>query len=45
MEGNAVTLWQKKGVTDISALPSPDGRHLAMLQATHGANIWLKENF
>jgi eukaryotic-like serine/threonine-protein kinase len=44
-QGNAVPLWQKRGLTDLSAVPSPDGAHVAMLQATQTNNIWTMENF
>ena len=45
LQGNAIGLWHKNSITDISALPSPDGRHLAMLQATNSGNMWIMENF
>jgi serine/threonine protein kinase len=45
LQGNAIGLWQKNSITDISALPSPNGRHLAMLQATNSGNMWIMENF
>jgi eukaryotic-like serine/threonine-protein kinase len=45
MQRNTTTLWQKKGITDLTVLPSPDGQHICLLQATHSANIWLMENF
>jgi hypothetical protein len=45
MEGNAISLWQRRGLIDLSAVPSPDGAHVAMLQATQSNNIWMMEDF
>jgi Tol biopolymer transport system component len=45
MEGNAIPLWQRRGLIDLSVVPSPDGAHVAMLQATQSNNIWMMEDF
>jgi Tol biopolymer transport system component len=45
LEGNVTVLWREKGVYTFRAVPSPDGRHLAMLRRTVNNNVWLLENF
>jgi eukaryotic-like serine/threonine-protein kinase len=45
MQGNSTPIWQKNGSDEISAIPSPDGRHLAMLQTTLSGNMWAMQNF
>lgn len=45
LQGNPTTLWQKKGIDEMSAITSPDGRHLAMLQSSFSGNIWTMQNF
>jgi hypothetical protein len=50
LEGRAQVVWQHKGVTGfnyeaIRGVPSPDGRHLAVLGYTNDSNVWLLENF
>ena len=57
LEGNAHLLWEPKGsIQSFStpfigglltpwAVPSPDGRHLALCQWTFSANMWMMENF
>jgi serine/threonine protein kinase len=41
--GNARVLWQLPGARDISAIPSRDGRHLAIWIRSRNANLWLAE--
>jgi len=43
--GNVSILWREKGVYTFRAVPSPDGRHLAMLRRTTNNNVWLLENY
>ena len=47
MQGNAQVLWKYFGDAGDggSALPSPDGRHLTMLDSATESNIWMMENF
>ena len=47
--GNAEVLWEQpgeqEGNNDIYAIPSPDGRQLAMFGWTRNSNMWMLENF
>jgi hypothetical protein len=57
LKGNGQLLWASKGTVEpgISAflggptvpwaVPSPDGRHLAICEWNLSANIWMMENF
>jgi len=45
LQGNATTLRKKRGNTEMSALPSPDGQRLAILQVNQSGNLWMMENF
>jgi Tol biopolymer transport system component/DNA-binding winged helix-turn-helix (wHTH) protein len=45
LQGNARLLWEDKGGLGTYAVPSPDGRHVAMQGFTEDANIWMMENF
>ena len=57
LRGNAHMLWKSKGtilslITPFSgepavpwAVPSPDGRHLAICEWSLSSNIWMMENF
>ncbi len=47
LQGNAQVLWRNYGDAGdgSGALPSPDGRHLAMLDSATESNIWMMENF
>jgi hypothetical protein len=57
LKGNARLLWEAKGNVEPSitafvggpsapwAIPSPDGRHLAICVWSLNANIWMLENF
>jgi serine/threonine protein kinase len=42
---NAYPLWHQKSTTGTWAVPSPDGRQLAILGQEFNANIWTMENF
>jgi eukaryotic-like serine/threonine-protein kinase len=43
--GNARVLWEPKGANMTWAIPSPDGRHLAMPVFFQNSNVWTMENF
>jgi serine/threonine protein kinase/Tol biopolymer transport system component len=46
LQGNArVLLQQPKGSFDGFAVPSPDGRYLAIMGMTQSSDVWLLENF
>jgi serine/threonine protein kinase len=45
LDGNAHQLWKKEGGLATFGIPSPDGRHLALLGWTLNSNIWEMENF
>lgn len=45
LKGNAHTLWEQTGGVGTYGVPSPDGRHLAMMGWTVDNNIWMMENF
>ena len=45
-KGNAHLLWEDTGGSaETLAVPSPDGRHLAMQGWTTSGNMWMLENF
>jgi hypothetical protein len=49
LNGNASVLWrwpgEEEGLSDVYALPWPDGRHLAIFGWTSNSNMWMMENF
>jgi serine/threonine protein kinase len=51
LQGNARILWERKGGVEPWfalapwAVPSPDGRHLAIYDWQLSANMWMMENF
>jgi len=45
LQGEAHPLWELKGDTAGYGLPSPDGRHLAIVTTIRNNNVWLMENF
>jgi dipeptidyl aminopeptidase/acylaminoacyl peptidase len=45
LQGRAYPLWEREGSLKSWALPSPDGRHLAILGPTWDSNAWMLENF
>ena len=46
LNGKARVLWEVKGFGGISALPSPDGRYLAILGGdVINSNVWMVEGF
>jgi hypothetical protein len=45
LNGNAHTLWQQKAAFFTWAVPSPDGRYLALFGQEFNRNMWMIENF
>ncbi len=45
LRGSARVLWQQRGWTGTGGVPSPDGRHLAMVAFANDSNVWMIENF
>jgi eukaryotic-like serine/threonine-protein kinase len=43
--GKAHALWQQKSSPQTWAIPSRDGRHLALMGQSQNANLWLLEDF
>jgi hypothetical protein len=43
--GNVRVLWTERGATGLDAVPSPDGRHVAMFRRVLNENMWTMENF
>jgi eukaryotic-like serine/threonine-protein kinase len=44
-QGNAQLLWEQQQDLETYAVPSPDGRHLAIMGWSLSSNIWSMENF
>jgi DNA-binding winged helix-turn-helix (wHTH) protein/Tol biopolymer transport system component len=45
LHGNVQTLWRCRGGQRCDFTPSPDGRHLAILDRQLSANLWMMESF
>jgi serine/threonine protein kinase len=45
LQGNTHVLWVNPGNSFTWGIPSPDGRHLAILGWTQNSNMWMMENF
>ena len=45
LQGNIHSLWELKGGAALYGLPSPDGRHLAIVATARNNNVWLMEKF
>ena len=45
LKGTSHVLWTQDGGGGTYAIPSPDGRHLAIKSSTMDSNIWMMENF
>jgi len=45
LAGHATAVWEQKGGFETWGIPSPDGRHLAILGDTVDSNVWMLENF
>ena len=44
-QGKAVSVWEQKGAPYVYGMPSPDGRHLALVSTLSKRNIWMLEGF
>jgi Tol biopolymer transport system component len=44
MTGKSKVVWQQPGTTRMWGVPSPDGKHLAILGATRDSNVWYFDN-
>ena len=44
MTGKSKVVWQQPGTTRMWGVPSPDGKHLAVLGATRDSNVWYFDN-
>ena len=45
LRGNVHNVWQLRGSFQTSAIPSPDGRHLAIQTWHLSGNVWMMEDF
>jgi len=45
LHGNAQVLWEPGGEHVVWALPSPDGKHVAVPLSSSNLNVWMMENF
>ncbi len=45
LQGNPKIIWEQKGWIGTRGVPSPDGRHLAILAFKLNSNVWMMENF
>jgi hypothetical protein len=45
LHGKVQVLWEPRGENMIWALPSPDGRYVAMPHSLGSVNVWMMENF
>ncbi|MBZ5652037.1 MAG: hypothetical protein LAO18_16320 [Acidobacteriia bacterium] len=45
LQGRARPVWEQTKMAVGWGIPSPDGRYLAMWQASGSANVWMVENF
>jgi serine/threonine protein kinase len=43
LAGNATVLWEQKGSLGTSAIPSPDGRRLAIWTRGRSGNLWMAD--
>jgi serine/threonine protein kinase len=45
LQGDAHVVWENYGTNFTWGIPSPDGRHLAILGWVQSSNLWMMENF
>ena len=45
LQGRARPVWEQTKMYVGWAIPSPDGKYLALLQASGNSNVWMVENF
>jgi serine/threonine protein kinase len=43
MDGGTKTLWQQRSGRQVFGIPSPDGKHIALLGWTVDSNVWLMD--
>ena len=43
LEGRSRRIWENRGATGSTGLPSPDGRYLALQNSEESANLWMLE--
>jgi serine/threonine protein kinase/Tol biopolymer transport system component len=44
LQGNARELWRQGGAHNISGIPSPNGRHVAVWVRSRKSNLWMAES-
>lgn len=44
MTGRSKVLWEQPGTMQMWAIPSPDGKRVAILGATRDSNVWMLDN-
>jgi len=44
-DGTAKRLWEQREAVYAYGLPSPDGRHLAIVRTISQSNIWMLDSF
>ena len=45
LQGRVRPVWEQTKMSVGWAIPSPDGRYLALWQASSNANVWMVEHF
>jgi hypothetical protein len=45
LKGNSHLLWQRRASNAMYAIPSPDGRYLAIRAGALSSNVWMVEGF
>jgi hypothetical protein len=45
LNGYVEKVWENRGSFDTSAMPSPDGKFLAIQSWSVRSNVWMLENF
>ncbi len=45
LNGHATPVWEQKSSLQTWAIPSPDGKHLAIMSYAVDTNVWMVENF
>jgi hypothetical protein len=44
-KGHAQVLWSNSGASRIWAIPSPDGKYIAIYDELYQQNVWMVEGF
>ncbi|HEV2732024.1 MAG TPA: hypothetical protein VGV15_18480, partial [Terriglobales bacterium] len=45
LDGETQPIWQQPQLSFTWGVPSPDGRHVAMLGISFDSNVWIIDNF